>query len=267
LVEGVGLHTGAASRVLLCAAAGPVVLCAGDVQARVDELVIASTVRTTTVEAHRGALRLGMVEHLFAALAGLGIHGGVSVSVEGPELPLLDGGSAAWCAAIDRLRPVATRARLRVAREAVMEVGASLYEWWPHDGVEVEVRMDLAGHDAVRVEPEARWSGDAADFRSRIATARTFALAADIDELLNAGLARHVDAESVVLLAPHVVYSAGRPFSSDEPARHKLLDLLGDMYLYGGPPVGRVRAVRPGHAANHRALSRARAEGIVVSER
>jgi UDP-3-O-[3-hydroxymyristoyl] N-acetylglucosamine deacetylase len=263
-VEGVGLHTGAASRVMLRIAAGPVMLQAGGLGARIDELIVASTVRATTVEAHRGALRVGMVEHLFAALAGLGIRGGVSLSVEGPELPLLDGGAAAWCAALDRLRLAASRPRLRVVREAVTEVGSSRYEWSPRDGVEVEVRLELDGHDAGRLRPEARWGGDVADFRTRIATARTFSLVRDVDELLSAGLARHVDPESVVLLAPQAVYSAGRPFTSDEPARHKLLDLLGDMYFYGGPPLGRVRAVRPGHAANHTALARARAEGIVV---
>lgn len=146
-----------------------------------------------------------------------------------------------------------------------MEVGASRYEWSPGDRVTVEVRVELDGLDGVCFEPEARWDGNAADFWTRIAPARTFALARDVDVLLRAGLARHVDAASVVVLGPGVVHCAGRPFSADEPARHKLLDLIGDLYLHGGPPRGRVRAVRPGHAANQRALSRARDEGIVMS--
>jgi UDP-3-O-[3-hydroxymyristoyl] N-acetylglucosamine deacetylase len=226
---------------------------------------VASTLRATSVEAHRGALRVGTVEHVFAALGGLGVHHGVAVCVDGPEMPLLDGGSAAWCAAIDRLGTVATPPRLRVVREAVTEVGASRYEWAPGDRITVEVRVELDGLVEGPLEPEARWDGDAADFRTRIAPARTFALARDVDELLRAGLARHVDAASVVVLAPRVVHCAGRTFSPDEPARHKLLDLVGDLYLHGGPPIGRVRAVRPGHAANQRALSRAKDEGIVVS--
>ncbi len=180
-------------------------------------------------------------------------------------MPLLDGGAAVWCAAIKRLRPRATPPPSRVARVAVMDVGASRYEWSPADRIEVEVRLELEGFDVARVGPEARWDGDADDFRARIAPARTFALARDVEELARAGLARHVDATSVVVLAPELVHHAGRPFSPDEPARHKLLDFIGDAYLHGGPPIGRVRAVRPGHAANQRALSRARAEGIIVS--
>jgi UDP-3-O-[3-hydroxymyristoyl] N-acetylglucosamine deacetylase len=62
------------------------------------------------------------------------------------------------------------------------------------------------------------------------------------------------------------VLSAGAPFLADEPARHKLLDLVGDLYLYGGPPRGRVRATRPGHGATHEAMRRALAEGLVARE-
>ena len=52
--------------------------------------------------------------------------------------------------------------------------------------------------------------------------------------------------------------------AQNRPTRHKLLDLVGDAYLVGGPPVGRMRAVRPGHAANAAALRQACAEGILV---
>ena len=85
-------------------------------------------------------------------------------------------------------------------------------------------------------------------------------LARDIGELVAGGLARHVEPASVVVLAPEAILHAGRAFSPDEPARHKLLDLLGDLYLSGGPPLGRLRAVRPGHAANAVA-AQARARG------
>ncbi len=264
-VEGVGLHSGAASRVILRRRSGPVTLEAGGLEARIDQLRVVSTARATTVEAHGGAMRVGTVEHVFAALAGLGVYEGIALSVEGPEMPLLDGGSAAWCAAIERLGATEPKGSLsRVARAAALDVGASRYEFTPGARVEVEVRLELDGFDEARVAPEARWGGDAGDFRLRIAPARTFALARDIGDLLADGLARHVDPASVVVLAPDAILHAGGAFAPDEPARHKLLDLLGDLYLSGGPPRGRLRAVRPGHAANAFAIERARAEGIVV---
>jgi UDP-3-O-[3-hydroxymyristoyl] N-acetylglucosamine deacetylase len=141
-------------------------------------------------------------------------------------------------------------------------VGKSRYEWSPSRTTEVQVCLEV---DDERLARDAAWSGDAEDFHARIAPARTFAFSRDVDDLLVRGLARHVNPESVVLVAPETIYHAGRPFSPDEPARHKLLDLLGDMYLSGGPPVGRVRVVRPGHAANAIAFRQAFAEGVLAA--
>jgi UDP-3-O-[3-hydroxymyristoyl] N-acetylglucosamine deacetylase len=262
LLEGVGLHTGAPARVTLRARGGPVTLCAGGMEARIDELTVAATARATTVQARGGALRVGTVEHAFAALGGMGIYEGVGLWVEGPEMPFLDGGATAWCNAIARLQPVRRAPRSRVAREAVFHVGPSRYELAPGDAVDVEVCVEL---EDARVTPEARWRGEVDDFRARIAPARTFARSRDIDDLMAGGLARHVGPECVVVLAPDRIHHAGAPFLPDEPARHKLLDLIGDLYLWGGPPIGRVRAVRPGHAANAGALHLAREAGILVN--
>jgi UDP-3-O-[3-hydroxymyristoyl] N-acetylglucosamine deacetylase len=258
VVDGVGLHSGAPARVTLRVRPGPVVLEANGGEAPVGELEVVSTARATTVEARGGAIRVGTVEHLLAAFAGLGVYDGVAIQVEGPEVPLVDGGAAAWCDALARLGARRSAPRLRVAREAVLEIGPSRYELWPdaRAGVEVEARLDIA--------PEARWQGDPADFAARIAPARTFALAREVDELLRRGLARHVDPACAVVIAPDAIHHAGRAFAADEPARHKLLDLVGDLYLRGGPPLGRLRAVRPGHASNAGFLRRALEEGILV---
>lgn len=236
-----------------------------------------STARATTVESRDGQLRVATVEHLLAALAGLGIYEGLTILVQGPELPLLDGGAAAWCRAVAGLGLPGPRAgapgsevrggyarsgpRLRVGREATLEVGLSRFDFTPGEQLDLSVCIDLG--DA-RGPLEARWRGEPGDFVERIAPARTFTLGRDIEDLVRQGLARHVDPTSVVVLAPEGVHCAGRPFVADEPARHKLLDLMGDLYLHGGPPVGRLHAVRPGHAANLAAIRRALDESIVL---
>jgi UDP-3-O-[3-hydroxymyristoyl] N-acetylglucosamine deacetylase len=263
-VRGVGLHTGRPACVTLRAEPGPMRLRSGGAEAALADLVVASTERSTTVASASG-IRVGMVEHLFAALAGLAVYDGLVIDVDGPELPLLDGGSAAWCEALAmldlaRTAQVPPSPPTRVVREGVVVVESSRYEFAPAGGVHLEVRVEL---DDDRLEPSAVWTGAPRDFRERIAPARTFARAADIEPLIRSGLARHVEPSSVVVLAPDVVHHAGRPFSADEPARHKLLDLMGDFYVHGGPPIGRVRAVRPGHRANAAAIARAFAEGIL----
>jgi len=260
-LEGIGLHTGMPSGVTLRPSEGPVRLRSRGLESRIEDLEVVSTARATAVEAHGGALRVGTVEHAFAALAGLGLRQGVTLEVDGPEMPLLDGGASAWCAALARLHLAPSSPRLRVTRAAAFDVGPSHYELAPApDGaVHVTARVDF---DDPRIAGEASWHGDPADFVARIAPARTFALARELDELALRGLARHVDPSCVVVIAPDAILHAGRPFTADEPARHKLLDLLGDLYLHGGPPVGRVLAVRPGHAANARAFRRALEDGV-----
>jgi UDP-3-O-[3-hydroxymyristoyl] N-acetylglucosamine deacetylase len=266
-VEGIGLHTGAPSRVTLRPSGGRARLRVGHVEARIDELEVVATARATTVatRAESGVgddLRIGTVEHAFAALAALGLHDGITLEVEGPELPLLDGCASAWCEALARLEVSPVAPRLRVTRAAAYHIGPSRYELDPDGGaIEVTVHVDFG--DA-RLAPQASWYGDPADFVARIAPARTFALAREIDELSRRGLARHVDPTCVVVITPDAILHAGRPFTPDEPARHKLLDLIGDLYLHGGPPVGRLVAFRPGHAANARAIQRALEEGVLA---
>lgn len=272
VLSGVGLHTGRPVSVTLHLSHGPVRLASPRGEAPLDALVVVSTVRATTVESHDGRIRVGTVEHALAALAGLGIHDDITLHVDGPEMPLLDGGATTWCEALARLglprshppardrREVRPEPRLRVSRHAVVDVGDSRFELTPADGVDVSVHIDLADD---RLTAGARWQGDPVDFVERIAPARTFALSRDVEDLVRRGLARHVDPHSVVVLAPDAIHSAGLPFSPDEPARHKLLDLLGDLYLHGGPPIGRVHAIRPGHSANALAIKRALDEGIL----
>jgi UDP-3-O-[3-hydroxymyristoyl] N-acetylglucosamine deacetylase len=258
--EGRGLHTGAQVRVSLRACAGPVRLAAPGWSATVDELEVVSTARATSVAPRLGGAKVGTVEHAFAAFAGLGVREAVEILVEGPEMPLLDGTASPWASALVELGAPRQPPRLRVLRSYAVDVGPSRYELTPGDGIEVDVELRM---DDPRIATTARWQGDPDDFAARIAPARTFALLAEVEELLRRGLARHVDPGSVVLIAPDAIHHAGRPFAPDEPARHKLLDLLGDLYVRGGPPLGHVRAYAPGHAANARALARAIEDGAL----
>ena len=124
--------------------------------------------------------------------------------------------------------------------------------------------MELELGDA-RLERRAAWDGDPDDFRERIAPARTFCFAHEVEELARAGLASHVTPEMVVVIGAEIL-AAGRPFQPDEPARHKVLDLAGDLFLYGGPPRGHVAAYRPGHWSTHRAMQLALESGVIVRE-
>lgn len=243
MITGRGLHRGVEATLRLERSIGPVTLNG----VRVRDLEITSTLRSTSVNG------IGTVEHLFAALEARSIREGLALRLDGPELPLLDGGAAEFYDALPSLEP---GPRPRIVREAVIDG----YAFRPSTEVHVEVAIDFA--DA-RLAPLASWNGSADDFRERIAPARTFAFEHELGAFLERGLAQHVRPSSVLVFTASKVLCAGRPYEPDEPARHKLLDLLGDLYLHGGAPIGFLRAEKPGHAKTHAVMRRALDAGVV----
>lgn len=267
-IAGQGLHTGRPSTVSFFVEEGPLTIEQGAARAAIDELAVVGSERSTELGTRDGRVRVRTTEHLFAALAALDLRGGLRVRVDGPEVPLADGGAAAFFDALAALPVAVDRSararRLRVARAGEVELGRSRYAFAPAADVRVEVEVDFGDP---RIAPRARWDGRATTFRGSIAEARTFGFVHEIASLLERGLASHVAPESVVVFAPAEVLCNGRAFSADEPARHKLLDLVGDLFVHGGPPRGAILAVRPGHAATHAAVAEALARGVLEEER
>jgi UDP-3-O-[3-hydroxymyristoyl] N-acetylglucosamine deacetylase len=259
VLEGHGLHTGEPVRVVLRKRPGPLAFVQRGASATWTELRVVDLTRSTTVANEAGSVRVRTVEHLTSALAGLSIHEGLAIEVEGPELPILDGRAERWMSALAALDVAPARPRLEVAREDVIEAGRSRIELRPGAP---EIAVTTAFGDA-RLDEHASWRHDRASY-ARVASARTFVFAAEIEGMIEKGLARHVPADGVVVVAPDAIHAAGAPFSRDEPVRHKLLDLIGDLHLYGGPPAGFAHVFRPGHAANHALVAKALERGSLV---
>jgi UDP-3-O-[3-hydroxymyristoyl] N-acetylglucosamine deacetylase len=268
VLEGAGLFTGRHAVVRLSRAPGPIRLAAGGREAPLAAFVADARGRTSSLE--HGGFRLSCVEHLFSAVAALRVRRDLRVEVDGDELPLLDGGAAAWVRALRSLEIPAAPAALRVVREGTLRSSGSAYHFLPAPdahgmpGAPGACEVHLETDDA-RLATTAAWEGDADDFARRIAPARTFVAERELACMLAEGYRATVDPESVVVLGDAMVHAAGRPFEADEPARHKLLDLIGDLALHGGPPIGRVVAHRPGHAATHAIAAQAFACGILAA--
>jgi UDP-3-O-[3-hydroxymyristoyl] N-acetylglucosamine deacetylase len=269
-LEGYALHGGSAAAVALTASAGPVRLAQGFRRAELDGLAVTNTDAAVRVSDGRG-LQIDLVEHFLAALGGLGIRDGVTAEVFGPEFPLLDGGARELADALLAMGLPLAPPRLEVARAGVVELGKSSYAFEPGRAVELSVEIDFA-HPAVGRQ-EAHWSGDPIDFRERIACARTFGFVADAAELRardrarlfwsSDPAAREAASRAVVTYDAADAPRGGAAPARDEAARHKLLDLIGDLALYGGPPKGSIRARRPGHAATHDIVRRALDLGLL----
>jgi UDP-3-O-[3-hydroxymyristoyl] N-acetylglucosamine deacetylase len=257
-LEGVGLRSGRPASVVLRRHRLPFAFAVGDVVTPRSALVVTDGERATTVRA--GDDTIATVEHLLAACAALGLHEGLVVEVRGGEVPLLDGAARAFVTALDRLDLAPTPPALTVVRDDTLTHGSSRYTFRRGDATRVSVTLT---YDDARMTADAAWDGSREDFVARIAAARTFAFAHEVAALVEQGHASHVDPASVIVFTPDAVLTSGA-FVSDEPARHKLLDLMGDLFLYGGPPRGSVHALCPGHRATHAIVREALASGVIA---
>jgi UDP-3-O-[3-hydroxymyristoyl] N-acetylglucosamine deacetylase len=201
------------------------------------------------------------VEHLLSALAGLHVRSGVRIEVIGGEVPLLDGGARELGLGLRALAPSRAEPPLRITRSETIEIGASRYHFAPGDRVELEVSVDFAGVG----KQSARHDGDPSRFLQHIAPARTFGFEREAEELERSGRARWVDPHVVLVLDDEGrARPPAAPPGPNELARHKLLDLMGDLYLFGGPPIGRISAELPGHGASHAAAAQALERGVIA---
>ncbi|MBL8614972.1 MAG: UDP-3-O-acyl-N-acetylglucosamine deacetylase [Deltaproteobacteria bacterium] len=209
-----------------------------------------------------GGPQVGTVEHLAAALLSFGIDD-CEVALDGPELPLLDGAAAAWLGllrAAGRAPLDAPRTRWALSAPVQVEGGGGLLLLRPAQGLLLDVSVNFGpaagGPQRLRCRPLD------GDFATELAWARTFGALSDLPALSAAGLARGAHLDAVVVFGPHGPLSGG-PLPDRLCARHKALDLLGDLALLGGPLQAQVIAVRHGHALVHAALRAARDQGAL----
>ncbi len=250
--EGIGLHTGKYARVTLKPAARDT----GIVFMRMDKPAMikasaASVIDTafaTTIGAN--GVKVRTIEHLMAALAGLGIDN-ICVEIYGPEIPILDGSATdlisiildAGIAKQGKKRPY-----LKITQPVVFEDGHAKIAAMPYNGSRITYSI-FFHHNGIG---EQRLSIDLGEesFVTEVAAARTFGFLKDIEYLRSNGLAQGGSLDNAVILGEHgVLNSSGLRFQ-DEFVRHKVLDSIGDFSLLGFPIYGHIIASRTGHSSN-----------------
>ena len=195
------------------------------------------------------------VEHLFAALAGLGVDN-ARIEIDGPEMPIMDGSARAFVAAIDevgQIHQMRPRRQLRVLKTIRVEHGLGFAELRPAAsgfGLDIEIDFDNAAIGRQRrlfdVKPDV--------FRSEIAPARTFGFLHDVARLRSLGLAKGSSLDNSIGIDGQTIMNPEGLRFADEFVRHKALDAIGDLALAGAPILGRFRSYRPGHKLNFMAL-------------
>ncbi len=262
---GIGLHSGTrASLTLKPALPGTGLLFRRtdlglDFPARFDQVV---DTRLCTALGAPGAAqhRVGTVEHVVAALAGLGVDDAI-IEIDGPEVPILDGSAAPFLFLIDCAGITAhggAAQQIDILRPVRVQEGEGADAAWAEllpgngQGFELELTIDFPntaiGRQALALKLSPR------SFRAALAEARTFTLAEDVARLRAVGLAQGGSLENAVVVDGPMVLNPGGLRRPDEFVRHKLLDVVGDLALAGAPLRGRFRGHKSGHALNNRLL-------------
>lgn len=209
-----------------------------------------------TVIRNDDGVTVATIEHLMAALAALEIDNAL-IELDGPELPIMDGSSAAFVQILDRAgrrRQDAHRHYIEILAPIEIADGDKRASLTPSDAFEVafEIAFDSAAIGRQKVDLVV----DEASFRSELADCRTFGFMKDVAALHAQGLALGGSMENAVVLDGDVVLNPEGLRRPDEFVRHKALDAVGDLYALGAPILGRFEGLYAGHALNNR-LARA----------
>jgi UDP-3-O-[3-hydroxymyristoyl] N-acetylglucosamine deacetylase len=262
-IQGVGLHSGVTAELKVePAQAGSGIHfvrsdLAGPVQARTiaadPHLVTKTQLGTVLTNAYGSSI--STVEHLMAAFAMLGITD-ASVSVSGPEVPILDGSAAEFLAAIEAVgvhvyphtvEPVAVTEPLTVTLGDAFLIAEPL----PDDcGADLILDVTIAFDDPAIGTQRVYIEGDRETVMVEVAGARTFTFLKDVEYLRTIGLAQGGSLDNAVVVDNGQILNEGGLRMEREFVRHKALDLLGDLYLMGVPLGCKITAYKPGHTIN-----------------
>lgn len=257
-LTGVGVHSGQPARLVLHPAAanhGIVFLRTGladDRQRLIDaRYVHVGTTELCTVLGDKDSGSVSTVEHLMAALAGLGVDN-VLAEIDGPEMPILDGSAACFVEAIlsaGIARQESARRYIKVLRPVRIEHGRGFSELRPFDrGFRLDVEIDF--DSAVIGRQRKVIDLDAHTFCSEISRARTFGFLRDVEKLRKMGLAQGSSLENSVAIADDGIVNPDGLRYADEFVRHKMLDAVGDLALAGHALQGEYRSYCAGHRMN-----------------
>ncbi len=230
---------------------------------------VAPRPRRTTLKS--GDVTIDTVEHCLSAIAGLRIDN-ATIEINGPELPCGDGSAALFAEPMLEAGIVeqdAPRKVFKIREPIVIEEPDGMIAAMPYDAEGMRVVYDLdygpRGH-RIRHQTfsyniaEGNYIGD-------IAPARTYSLREEAEQLQAAGLCKHLTPRDIL-----VIGDDGMPIDNayrfdDEPVRHKVLDVIGDLSMIGAPIQGRILAVRSGHGLNRKLALRIREQMLAADLR
>lgn len=259
--SGVGLHGGVKVNMTLRPAAPDT----GIIFRRVDlanpvdlparALMVGDTRMCSCLECdgEEGKVRVGTIEHLMSAFAGLGIDN-AWVDLDAPEVPILDGSASPFVFLIQSAgieEQSAAKRFIRVTKPIEVREGDKWARFEPFDGYRLRFSI-VFHHPAIdKSAQEAEIDFAQHSYVREVARARTFGFMQEVEWLRENGLALGGGLENAIVLDEFRVLNADGLRYSDEFVKHKILDAIGDLYLLGHPLLASFTAHKSGHALNN----------------
>ncbi len=269
---GVGIHSGRKASLAL----RPAAVNTGIVFRRIDlDPVVEIKALATNVGDTRfcttlasGDVRISTVEHLMSALAGLGIDNAY-IDVNAPEIPIMDGSAGPFVFLLQSagiIEQKAAKKFLRVCKRVELAMDDKWAVLEPHEGLRVdfEIAFDHPLFTSQNTSAQMHFSTTA--YLKEISRARTFGFMRDLETLRKHNLVLGGNMDNAVVLDDYRVLNEEGLRTHDELVRHKILDVIGDMYLLGHPVLAHFSGYKSGHDLNNRLLRKALATAGVFEE-
>ncbi len=263
--EGVGVHSGKA----VCMIVHPTTVDHGivfertDIEDRPNRIraswtMVQSTNMCTTI-ANPSNVSVATVEHILAALTGLGVTN-AHITIDGPEVPIMDGCSKAFCDGIleaGTLRQPKKRHQLKITQTVRVENEHGWAQLSPRDTNLFSVHFTPSErYEGLTGEQHQEFSLVEDSFAEIVSSARTFGFYEDAQKLWAAGLAKGASLDNTVVIHKGAIMNESGLRFNNELVRHKLLDAIGDLALAEYLLIGHYEALNPGHTLNYQLLKK-----------
>jgi UDP-3-O-[3-hydroxymyristoyl] N-acetylglucosamine deacetylase len=258
--QGIGLHSGLPVNLTLWPAPADhgIVFVRTDTPDQVSIPALSQYVVDTSLATTLGksSVRVGTVEHLLSALAGLGLDN-VRVELNGPEVPVMDGSAAHFVQMVTAVgvRELEERRSYLVIKKPVSVVdGDKEATLAPARRFRVSCTIDFQ-HPLISSQSFELELCDRG-FSGEISRARTFGFLRDVEMLKKLGLARGGSLDNAIVVDDSSILNPDGLRFPDEFVRHKILDAIGDVSLFGRPVIGHLKVFKTGHALNHKLVQK-----------
>ena len=205
----------------------------------------------------RDEARVATVEHLMSAFAGIGIDNAY-VDVNAQELPIMDGSAGPFIFLIQSAgieEQDAAKEFIRIKKSVVVEEGDKKAELAPYDGFEVNFKIDFKHPAFDAANQFAKLDFSSTSYVKEVSRARTFGFLSDFEYLQKNNLALGASLDNAIALDDYKILNEDGLRYQDEFVKHKILDVIGDLYLLGRSVIGSFTGHKSGHALNSHLLN------------